>query len=199
MNDDDLIEPAPQQAPTIPSHRNKTDGSLIPKSEYKLEHVKEVLQQIQHFCVARGERIEAWMDPIFAIMKKEQVDFGRTWDATRVLLDRLMRGEFLVRPFVLPYELSSLSRSIVSQLFFSESARIDRINPLFQPEFVVILKRGAGSTIRNSLRPVRSTVRLSLLPFDADLYLARSPCRRTHTSFCRSSTISRIVDPVHQN
>jgi len=42
MNEDDLVEPAPQQTPSIPSHRNKTDGSLIPKSEYKLEHVKEV-------------------------------------------------------------------------------------------------------------------------------------------------------------
>ncbi|GAA5823828.1 hypothetical protein JCM5353_006371 [Sporobolomyces roseus] len=144
MNEDDLIEPAPKQTPSIPSHRNKTDGSPIPKSEYKLEHVKEVLQQIQHFCVARGERIEVWMDPVFAMMKKEQVDFGRTWDATRVLLDRLMRGEFL--------------------LFFSESARIDRINPLFQPEFVVILKRGAGSTIQHSLRPSVSSDSHFVLP-----------------------------------
>lgn len=140
------------------------------------------------------------MDPVFAIMRKEQVDFGRTWDATRVLFDRLMRGEFLVRPFVLPYQLSSLSRSIVSQLFFSESARIDRINPLFQPEFVDIPKQGASSTIQRSLRPVRSSFlffrfcrsMLTIIWLD-------SLCRRTHTSSFQSPTISRIVDPVRQN
>jgi len=97
MDSDDLIEPAVQRtSAAIPAHRKETEPALLPKSEYTFEHVKEVLQKIQHLCNARGEHIGAWMDPFMTMMKKEQVDFGRTWDAAIVLLTRLMRGEFLV-------------------------------------------------------------------------------------------------------
>jgi len=96
MDSDDFIEPAGKGTSAIPAHRKETEPALLPKSEYTLEHIEEVLQKIQNLCVARGEHIGAWMDPFMMMMKKEEVDFGRTWDAAIVLLTRLMRGEFLV-------------------------------------------------------------------------------------------------------
>ncbi|GAA5823825.1 hypothetical protein JCM5353_006370 [Sporobolomyces roseus] len=128
------------QPPPAPDDSPK----LIPREEYGHEHIEELVNKLVEICHARGEIVGDWKSAFATKIKKSDVDYARTWDALRRVLDRVIRGEFL--------------------LFFSKkSGMIDAFNPIFEPTHVVVLKGELDSTINPARRPtVSSTSELVL-------------------------------------
>lgn len=90
----DSIEPLHH----TPAQVSTKEGDLLPKNEYRHEHVIEMVAHIQKLCTYRAEETRVWADKVRMIMRDSRtpVDYGKTWDALKRICDRIIRGEFLV-------------------------------------------------------------------------------------------------------
>lgn len=139
------------QPPPAPDDSPK----LIPREEYGHEHLEELVNKLVEICHSRGEIVGVWKSVFATKIKESDVDYARTWDTLRRVLDRIIRGEFLVSPSLIGI-FARVNPFLNEQLFFSEeSGLVDAINPVFEPKHVVVVKEDYDSSINEARRPVR--------------------------------------------